>query len=45
MKLEDDIEDNSGKRYERSRLTIWDGRKSKWIEKKNPCGRPLQTIY
>ena len=32
------------KGYEKSILTNWDDRKSKWI-KKNPYGRPLKVIY
>ena len=44
-KIENNLEDKSRKRYKRSKLTNWDGRKSEWMEKTNLCGRPLKMIY
>ena len=41
-KTKDDLGDRGGKGYEWSRLTNWDGRKSKRMDQKNPCGRPLK---
>ena len=43
-KTEGDLIHESENWYEESSLTNWNSKKSKWMEKKNPCGRPLKMI-
>ena len=43
-KTEGDMEDRREKEYEEFRLIDGDCRRSKWMEKKNPYGRPLDDL-